>query len=209
MAEPMRFPVMIQTVPMIGHNTDIYFPRVWGLHQMNAQEAMNRQIVEQVNAMIREQMSNQSGQTGQTSMTGYYEIKTNERGTLSLTQSNFAYTPPMAHGITLLKSLNFDVQTGKDYQLGELFKLGSDYVTRINAMIRAQIKERDVPVLDEFKGISANQDFYIADKSLVIYFQLYEITPYVYGFPMFPISAYSLQDIIVEDGPLGRMLPGL
>ncbi|WP_368073024.1 RsiV family protein [Virgibacillus salinus] len=50
-----------------------------------------------------------------------------------------------------------------------------------------------------------DQDFYIADKALVIYFQLYEITPYVFGFPMFPISVYAIKDIINEDGPLGRM----
>ena len=45
----------------------------------------------------------------------------------------------------------------------------------------------------------------MADKALVIYFQLYDITPYVFGFPMFPISVYEIQDIIDENGPLGRM----
>ncbi|WP_342669952.1 hypothetical protein [Pseudobacillus wudalianchiensis] len=38
-----------------------------------------------------------------------------------------------------------------------------------------------------------------------MYFQLYEITPYVFGFPMFLISVYNLQDIIDENGLLGRM----
>ncbi|WP_337445661.1 RsiV family protein [Ornithinibacillus scapharcae] len=67
------------------------------------------------------------------------------------------------------------------------------------------MKQRDIQLIEDFTEISPNQDFYIADKSLVIYFQLYEITPYVYGFPMFPISVYQIQDIIREDGPLGRM----
>ncbi|HHY20883.1 MAG TPA: DUF3298 domain-containing protein [Bacilli bacterium] len=69
-----------------------------------------------------------------------------------------------------------------------------------------QIKQRDIFLLNGFTVIRPDQDFYIADKALVIYFQLYEITPYAYGFPMFPISVYEIQDIIDENGPLGRML---
>jgi hypothetical protein len=56
-----------------------------------------------------------------------------------------------------------------------------------------------------FKGISPEQDYYIADKALVLFFQLYELTAYAYGFPYFPISIYDLQTIIDEQGPLGKM----
>jgi hypothetical protein len=35
---------------------------------------------------------------------------------------------------------------------------------------------------------------------------LYEIAAYVYGILYFPISVYEIQDIITEDGPLGKML---
>lgn len=40
----------------------------------------------------------------------------------------------------------------------------------------------------------------------MIYYQLYELTAYVFGFPQFPISVYEIQDIIKENGPLGVML---
>jgi hypothetical protein len=113
----------------------------------------------------------------------------------------------MAHGMTFLNSLTFDAATGQDYRLSELFKPGSDYAARINEQIRKQIRERDVQLLGEFGGIRPDQDYYLADKALVIYFQLYEITPYAFGFPMFPISVYVFQDIAAENSPLGRMLP--
>jgi hypothetical protein len=71
--------------------------------------------------------------------------------------------------------------------------------------MKEQIVERKIQLITDFTVIKPNQDYYIADKSLVIYFQLYEITPYVYGFPMFPISVYDIQNIIDEMGPLGRM----
>jgi hypothetical protein len=40
----------------------------------------------------------------------------------------------------------------------------------------------------------------------VLYYQLYEMTAYVFGFPYFPISIYEMADIVAEDGPLGRMM---
>ncbi len=208
MADPARLPVSIRTIPYRKTKIEIDYPQVWGLRNTSVEQSINWTIINQANMLIHEQLNNQV--PGSTEMTGSYEIKNNQRSILSLTQYNYAYTPPAAHGLTLLKALTFQVQSGKVYTLSELFKPGSNYETRINTIIRAQIKERDVPLLDDdFKGISPNQDYYIADKSLGIFFQLYDLTPYVYGFPMFPISVYSLQDIIVEDGPLGMMIPGV
>lgn len=91
------------------------------------------------------------------------------------------------------------------YSLKDLFKPSSPYVERLSAIVAQQIKERDIGLLSPFTGIAADQSFYIADKTLVLYFQLYELTPYVFGFPFFPISVYELSDIIDEDGPLGIM----
>ncbi|MEX1028484.1 MAG: DUF3298 domain-containing protein [Paenibacillaceae bacterium] len=207
MADSTRLPIPIRTIPYRSPKIEIDYPQAWGLSNPHVEQTINQTIIHQANMMIHEQFNHQV--PGNTEMTGSYEIKNNQRGILSLSQYNYAYTAHAAHGLTLLKALTIQVQTGKVYTLRELFQPGSDYVNRLNTFIRAQIKERDVPLLEEFKGISPNQDYYIADKSLVIFFQLYEITPYVYGFPMFPISVYALQDIIIEDGPLGIMIPGV
>ncbi|MCI3921458.1 DUF3298 and DUF4163 domain-containing protein [Paenibacillus sp. TRM 82003] len=208
MAAPMRFPVPLQTGSYVVSNIEVYYPFVYGMRELEAQERMNAAIQAQAGSMITDQQANQEG-SGPTTITGLFEIKTNERGVLSLTQSNYAYTPPAAHGMTLLRSLTFEAATGKAYRLSELFQPGSAYIDRISAQVRAQIAERDVPLLGEFTEIAPDQSYYLADKALVVYYQLYELTPYVYGFPMFPISVYSLQDLLVENGPLGKMLPGV
>jgi hypothetical protein len=204
MAEQNRFPVQITTLLYQRNKITIYYPQVVGVDKGFVQEKMNRDIRRLVNSLVKEQATYQV--KGDTEMTGLYEIKTNERNVLSLNVENFAYTYPMAHGMTLLKSLTFDVQTGKSYSLRELFKPRTDYVQRINELIKAQLAVRDLPLLAEFTSIRPDQDFYIADKVLVIYFQLYEITPYAAGFPMFPISVYDLSSIVDEESPLGRML---
>ena len=164
---------------------------------------MNVAISEQVKELISIQIGNMP--TTVEEMLGLYEIKNNQRQVLSLSLSNYTYHYMAAHGMTYIKSLTFDMKQEKICTLSDLFIPGSNYVEVISGLVKEQIEQREIPLLSEFTGIKPNQDFYIADKSLVIYFQLYEITPYVVGFPMFPISVFELEDIIDPNGPLGRM----
>ena len=196
-------PVQIEARHYTMPKLDVYVPVVTGGQTPPAAlGAMNRQISGNVRMLLQEQGY---GTNPLTDTTGSFEIKTNQRHVLSLSLINYAYSGG-AHGNTLIRSLTFDTATGKSYSLRELFKPGSNYVERLSAHVAAQIKSRGIPVLYDFKSIRPDQDYYIADKALVLYFQLYELTPYVYGFPYFPISVYAIQDIVDEQGPLGRML---
>lgn len=200
----ISFPVRIRTARVSsGPKQTVFYPQVKRMQNQRLETAINRAIVNQTQKLINQQVSDM--ETAVDEMIGYYEIKNNQREVLSLSLSNYTIHHQAAHGMTYIKSLTFDLKKGKRCKLKELFKPGSAYVQRLSNIIRAQIKQRDIQLLDDFKSIAPNQDFYIADKALVIYFQLYEITPYAFGFPMFPISVYDLQDIIAEDGPLGRM----
>ncbi|QUH20043.1 DUF3298 and DUF4163 domain-containing protein [Alkaliphilus sp. B6464] len=197
-----RFPVYISTMKLTMPRLEVYYPVVSGLDNINVQKKINSNILNLVYQMIKDQGYYENPQT---TITGYYEIKTNERGILSIALTNYAFSGG-AHGLTIMKSLTFDVETGKLYSLKDLFKDGSNYVDVLSAIIEEQIGERDIPLITKFDKIRPDQDFYIADKALVIYFQLYDLEPYAYGFPQFPISVYEIQDIIKEDGPLGQML---
>src|SRR5699024_5171912 len=135
-----------------------------------------------------------------------YEIKTNESGILSLHLSNYAMAPRQAIGGRITKPVTYDVKTGKAAQLKRWFKPGSDNRNVLTKIVRRQIEERDIAIINGLSQISPDQDYYIADKSLVLYFQPIEITPHYFGSPMFPISVYELADIIDEEGPLGRMM---
>ena len=192
------YPIAVNTLRMKNGDFQVDYPQVSCLANSDAQESINRTIMENVYELIEKQRPFEE-------MNGTYELKNNDKGILSLTLINYGFAGG-AHGNTIVKALNFNVETGHVYTLPELFKPGSDYVQRISEIIKAEIKARDLPTIGEFTKISPNQDFYIADKSLVIFFQLYEITPYFVGIPYFPISIYGLEDIINENGPLQRML---
>ncbi len=195
------YPIVVNTLEIRYENLEVDYPQVVCIPNPNVQESINRAILNSVYELIQEQRYYQDPNID---MTGTYELKNNDKGVLSITLENYAFAGG-AHGNTIVKALNFDIMTGHIYTLPELFKPNSDYIKRISNIIKAQIRARDLPILDEFTEISPNQYFYIADRCLVIFFQLYEITPYYIGIPYFPISIYELEDIINEQGPLQRM----
>lgn len=197
-------PVMTQTRIIKKDGLTIYYPELYGMSNLAVQEEINETIFELTWQLVKEQYPLQ-GLEHFDQIIGTYEIKTNERNIFSLSLSNYAISSQAAHGLTIMKSLTFNIDSGKNYTLADLFTPHSDYIELLSNQIQLQIKERDIPLLDGFTEIRPDQDFYIADKVLVIYFQLYEITPYYIGLPMFPISVFALSDIYKEDGPLGIM----
>lgn len=201
---PIILPVEIK--PLIvrsGPKKEVIYPQVVNLRNQRLERYINQNIVQQTQKLIDTQVGDMPSTVAE--MLGTFEIKNNQRDVLSVSLSNYTYHEHAAHGMTYIKSLTFDLQKETLVPFKDLFKPGSDYIKRLTALIHEQIKKRNIFLLGDFTSIKPDQDFYIADKTLVIYFQLYDITPYAFGFPMFPISVYELMDIIDESGPLGRM----
>ncbi|MEI3606347.1 DUF3298 domain-containing protein [Pseudogracilibacillus sp. SE30717A] len=197
-------PVVIKTGLIHQQEMTLYYPRLYSLQNGYVQHIINQEIFNVINNLVKLQYQEQNT-TNFAEMLGTFELKTNERNIVSIAFSNYAIFPYAAHGLTLMKSLTVDTLTGASYQLNNLFKKNSNYVEVLSKKIAEQIAERNITTLEPFISIRPDQDFYIADKSLVIYFQQYELAAYVYGLPMFPISVFELEGIITEEGPLGRM----
>lgn len=193
-------PVIIKTRYIKKERLDVEYPEVDGLKNENVERYINSVILSAVNKLIE-----QTGyyENPMTEVTGRYHIRTNERCILSISLEMYWFAGG-AHGMTILKSLTFDVKNGKVYQLKDLFKENVDYITPLSNIIKRQIKERNIPVIVDFKSIKPDQDFYIENRTLVIYFQLYELAPYVYGFVTFPIPTREIKNIINKKGPLGE-----
>lgn len=202
MTQPV--PASIQIVTLSQNGTKISYPQVAGLDSPKAQDAINTSIRSLVNDLIKYQHSEQ-GANQFIEMIGTFEIKNNQRNILSLTIINYAYAALHAHGLTLMKSLTFDTQTGKQYNLKDMFKKGINYTSHLDTLVEQQAKIRDIQLFDPKINIHENQDFYLADKTLVIYFQAYEIAAYVYGLPTFVLPAYTLTPILNDEGPLSRL----
>lgn len=124
-----------------------------------------------------------------------YKITNDKNSFVSFYNDYYEYLGG-AHGLTTRTSYTIDKNKEELLNLKDLFAPGYNYTNIINNEIRAQIKNNPQDYFDsgsQFKGISENQSFYIEDDNLVIYYQLYEIAPYVKGIPEFkiPLSTFG------------------
>ena len=201
----MKNPAVIQTyhISNTRPKVDVYYPIITQLDDPKVQEKLNQLLFKKMNKMLED---NNYHDPSLVELVATYEIKNNQRDLFSINLIVYSFTGG-AHGMTYVNSLTFDTKTGRQYNLQDMFKPGSPYVQRISEYIRRHIQQWKTPVLEPFTKIKPDQDFYLADTSLVVYFQLYEISPYVAGFPYFPIPLLDLQDIIKPNSPADRMLP--
>jgi flagellar biosynthesis/type III secretory pathway protein FliH len=126
-----------------------------------------------------------------------YKVTHNKDNLLSITLNYYEYTGG-AHGNTLQQTSNIDLNTGYEAKLKDIFKKGYDYKTVINEEIKKQMKTDGKVYFEEewgaFESIENDQSFYIENGNIVVYFQHYEIAPYVAGIPEFKIPFTWFKD---------------
>lgn len=128
-----------------------------------------------------------------------YKVNRNLKNILSYTAYYYQYTGG-AHGNTAVETINLNTNTGETIQLKDIFKKGVNYKKIINAKILEEMKKRPNDFFQEnianFAGIKNNQEFYLTDDGFVVYFQTYEIAPYVAGNPEFKFKFQDYKDYI-------------
>ena len=134
---------------------------------------------------------------------GDYEITFYKKNLLVIEITGYDYPFGAAHGMPIKEYAHIDLKSDRMYELKDLFVTGSDYVKVISDNIGNQIKNNkkySYLFPDAFKGIDANQPFYISQDGINIYFSPYEIAPYAAGFPTFMIPFDELKSIINQGG---------
>lgn len=177
-------------------------PQITGMEDKRIQEKVNKEIIKLASDMTSEGC----GEDGLNSITGEYEITFDQSGLLSIRLEAYSYRQGAAHGLTVVRSLTADLEEGWIYELEDLFRPGGRYRAIINEWIENEIRRKGIPLISDFDGISENQDYYLAENSVVVYFQLYEYTPYAYGIPEFFIPFRVLKEVIGQNSPLRRLI---
>lgn len=188
---------------ILEENVNVKYPQVEGLPNRDVQGNINEQIRVLVQRLMDRQGYNRSDLA---EMVGQYKIGINEHDVLSLYLENYSIFEMAAHGLTLADSLTVNLQTGQSYQLSDLFKINSSYRLIISDRIKEEVKKRDIPLINPFNRINDDQQFYLTDNGMVIYWQQYEYTPGYVGIPMFRIPYNILTNVINPEGPLAPIV---
>lgn len=201
MEEP-NLPVYVVTMKLTGPQLSFYYPVVLGLPDPAVQDRINRLILAQINRLLLDTTYYEYPPNA--AAMGRYEIKTNEDNILSLSLV-LDYYGGGAHGITLTDALTFNTQTGQLYAFKDLFTPGSDYIQVVNRLINLQIAERGLADMVDFISVDSGQQYYLADKVLVVYFNVYDIAAYAAGPQYFPIPLYQLEGLAYEGSPVNLL----
>ncbi|QJA08322.1 DUF3298 and DUF4163 domain-containing protein [Romboutsia sp. CE17] len=127
-----------------------------------------------------------------------YQVTYNKNNIISIPITTYEFTGG-AHGMTYLKSFNYNLNNGSKLMLKDLFKEDIDYEKIINNFIKSEISKNKLLYFtgkDGFKGIKRDQDFYLEDDGIVVYFQLYDIAPYYVGIPKFKLTYNQFGDYL-------------
>jgi|GEM_PF-124595 len=166
----------------------------------------DKELQSRINEILRKQSGTEyKGQAGETFRQDY-DVMTNKEGIVSILNNSYMYMQGAAHGMSMRSAINMDMSDGKLYALKDLFKAGADYKGRLDKVVKKKLAEDNIPLLREFEGINDKQEYYLMDSELVIYYQLYDYTPYAYGFLEFYIPYESISDIIDRNGPIGKIM---
>jgi len=181
------------------HNYLVYYPVVEGI--------FSSEISKQVNDKLR-QLSlaeNAGGGSGseEFSYTGDFNVSFFRKHLLVMELSGYNFPFGAAHGMPSRIYVHINLRNGKFYNLSDLFKPGSKYVEKLSEIVGKQIAndpQYSYVFPGEYKGISANQPFYVDEAALYLYFAPYEIGPYAAGFPTFRIPYAEIMGLISTEG---------
>jgi len=172
---------------------ELAYPQIQGLSKIEVQDKFNQAIREEVESFAAK--LNTPDHSGKVS----YKTEYNDQYLLSVRLTELIYVKHAAHPMTYLRAFTMNTKTGEFYKFKDIFKQGTGYTEKINLLIEEQIAERQIPLLNSFRGIGDNQEFYLSGDGLVIYYQLYEYTPYFYGFPKFAIPYAQISEMLKDD----------
>ena len=124
---------------------------------------------------------------------------------LLVERSGYDYPFGAAHGMPLRDYYYIDIRTGVFYEFSDLFKEDSDYITKINDLIRTEIKiqnenEDSMIFPESFVGISEKPCFILSEDAITMYFYPYDIAAYAAGFPEFVIPFEDISECIDKKG---------
>lgn len=126
-------------------------------------------------------------------------VKNNSSDFISIVEEHYVYAGG-AHGSTIWYPRNIDTLADKTVKLSDLFKDAS-YKAELNRQIDLILESNKDQYSDlwEHPTITSEDNFYISDSKLVIFYQPYELSYYARGFIEFPIKLTDIEGYLKDE----------
>ncbi|MBM7866328.1 DUF4163 domain-containing protein [Heliobacterium gestii] len=162
-----------------GVSVKIQYPQLTGMTDMTAQDRLNRQIKERIDAFKKDHMGELRAKAAELLNFGYrdttmalecnYQVTYNQKELLSLFFRDDAYSGG-PHGHTDVSALTINTATGQVYALPDLFRDSADLPVIKKALpeqIARSFAERNL----DGAGVLQTQRFHLSAEGLVLFFQ--------------------------------------
>lgn len=176
----------------------VYYPVIEGISLPSVAGEVNSKLRKLSHADAESSLASPDA-----SYTGDFSIEFFRKNLLVLELTGYNYPFGAAHGMPTKVYPHINLKNGKFYTLSDLFKPGSKYVEKLSDIVGKQIAndpQYSYVFPDTYKGIRADQPFYVDGEALYLYFEPYEIAPYAAGFPTFRIPYAEIMGLISTEG---------
>lgn len=181
-----------------GNNETIVYPQLDGIE--------NKKIQDKINLFLKGKFNIDYKSEDEEVFSISYRLQFNKNNIINIIENTYSYYKGAAHGNSNRNSIILNMDTGEDYILEDLFIKNSNYNSLISQNIIEQIKKSDIEFIEEFKIIDKNEQFYLDDEGIVIFFPPYKYTPYAAGYIEFKIPYKELDTIINKDSELWKSM---
>lgn len=177
----------------------VNYPKIEGLKDNQIESKINEEI-ENIFTQYRKDLKEEDALSVEVDYS--VELRGN---LLTIIMTGYDYSFGAAYGMPFMEYNYIDISTGEFYHLKDLFKVDSDYTSKLNELINIEIdirlaEDENSYFSDAFTGIKEEHNFILLEDSIIIYFYPYDIAPYEEGFPEFAIPFEEIMDMIDTEG---------
>lgn len=187
-----------------GRDLLIHYPELTGLPDAAVQRVINARL----RTLFFDPAASQGDWAADMKKSTEVSFAVRQVGRVLVVEHNiYVYPLGAAHGMPFKHYYHFDLTTGTEYQLADLFRKGSAYPERLQELVRQQIAaDPDLVFFDQNPAVRPDHPFTVDSDGLRIYWEPYEIAPYAAGFPTFEIPYADLEGMIDTEGAFWKAL---
>ncbi|OAA90553.1 DUF3298 and DUF4163 domain-containing protein [Clostridium ljungdahlii] len=197
--------IMLNTAKISPEKFSISYPFIANPNKDQIINKINTSIINEVSKLFTSQVLFPE-RIDFNEILGTYDVMLNKNGLLSILFNMYTYVNKAAHGFTAYSSITLNVNTGQIYNFNDLFNPKIYYVGFLNELAKQYIKNNNITLINEYKGITPDQQYYLTPNSLVLYYQVYEYTPYYYGIFEIELPYSKIKNLLSPTSPINALI---